>query len=586
MNDRSKPSFARRIRDAKPHAKKYELWDDAISGLGLCIRPSGTRTFFLRRNVRGRIRYATIGRTDDVTLAQARREARGLIVTFLGTARKDNGPRTPGRPMDAFAAEFLERQARHWKPATLETSKAAIRNHILPAFGHLTVDALTRERVQDWFASMSGTPGNANRVMPVLSVMMRMAEMWGYRVHNTNPCKVRVRPSRYGRRVQPTDPLAQRAFTTSACPVRTGLAEPLPCKNTRRFKMEPKARILPAFGRMRIDEIGPVEVAAWFDAASRDRPGAANRALEILRAMMFKAEEWGWRERDANPCLGIRKNPRRKVARFLDTDELDRLGRALDARDAEWPDAVAAIRLLALTGCRRGEVLDLQWRDIGTEAIRLPTARPDRAAYLSEKEPRRYSTRFPASGAPTPSCSRDTPKAGGSSGSRHAGAPYAGVRVWAGCDARPPSHLCQPCRHVRREPATGRQAARPPAARYHRRLRPPRRRTPRRSGREGGKGHCGGNELNISHGCFVERFRRHLTIRHACRSTPKMWNNSFGLWIFESFRESFHLSSVEDIQTNNRIVLSVSYPIWLQIPFLSTYIISNTPFFLFLHEIS
>ena len=78
-----------------------------------------------------------------------------------------------------------------------------------------------------------------------------------------------------------------------------------------------KARILPAFGRMRIDEIGPVEVAAWFDAASRDRPGAANRALEILRAMMFKAEEWGWRERDANPCLGIRKNPRCKVARAV-----------------------------------------------------------------------------------------------------------------------------------------------------------------------------------------------------------------------------------------------------------------------------
>ena len=55
--------------------------------------------------------------------------------------------------------------------------------------------------------------------------------------------------------------------------------------------------------------------------------------------------------------------------------ELERLGRALDAREAEWPDAVAAIRLLALTGCRRGEVLDLRWRDIGTEAIRLPDSK-------------------------------------------------------------------------------------------------------------------------------------------------------------------------------------------------------------------
>ena len=54
-----------------------------------------------------------------------------------------------------------------------------------------------------------------------------------------------------------------------------------------------KARILPAFGKMPLDRIGPEDVAAWFDAASRDRPGAANRAFEILRAMMFRAEEWG-----------------------------------------------------------------------------------------------------------------------------------------------------------------------------------------------------------------------------------------------------------------------------------------------------
>ena len=132
-----------------------------------------------------------------------------------------------------------------------------------------------------------------------------------------------------------------------------------------------KARILPVFGRMPLDCIGPEDVAAWFDAASRDRPGAANRALEILRAMMNRAEEWGLRERGSNPCLGIARNPRNKVARFLDADELARLGRALDTHETRWPEAVAAIRLLALTGCRRNEVLNLRWRDIGEDAIRL-----------------------------------------------------------------------------------------------------------------------------------------------------------------------------------------------------------------------
>ena len=91
--------------------------------------------------------------------------------------------------MSEFADEFLERQARHWKPRTRETNERAIRKEILPAFGHLSVDAITPELVKDWFASMSARPGIANRSMPVLSTMMRQAELWGYRLHNTNPCK-------------------------------------------------------------------------------------------------------------------------------------------------------------------------------------------------------------------------------------------------------------------------------------------------------------------------------------------------------------------------------------------------------------
>ena len=130
-----------------------------------------------------------------------------------------------------------------------------------------------------------------------------------------------------------------------------------------------KARILPAFGPMPLDRIGPKDVAAWFDAASSDKPGAANRALKILRAMLFRAEEWGLRKRDTNPCLGIAMNPRQQVARLGDAEELARLAAALEAHEACWPDTVAAIRLLALTGCRRGEVLDLRWRNIGAEAL-------------------------------------------------------------------------------------------------------------------------------------------------------------------------------------------------------------------------
>ena len=184
-----KSTFARRVRAAKPRAAKYEVRDDVVSGLALAIQPTGVRTWFLARMVRGRRRYATIGSADAMTIPEARREARRLIASYIEPATTDNGPRTPGHPMDAFAAEFLQRYARHWKPRTLTASAYVVRNHILPAFGHMTVDAITVEHVRDWFASLADRPGSANRAMPTLSVMMRMAELWGYRPHNSNPCK-------------------------------------------------------------------------------------------------------------------------------------------------------------------------------------------------------------------------------------------------------------------------------------------------------------------------------------------------------------------------------------------------------------
>ena len=118
MTDPTKSTFAKRVRAAKPRARKYDVWDDVISGLGLRVGTSGHRSFFLRRSVRGRIRSATIGNADTMTLPEARAEARKLIASYIEPARKDNGPRTPGHPMDAFAEEFLERYARHWKPRT------------------------------------------------------------------------------------------------------------------------------------------------------------------------------------------------------------------------------------------------------------------------------------------------------------------------------------------------------------------------------------------------------------------------------------------------------------------------------------
>ena len=125
-------------------------------------------------------------------------------------------------------------------------------------------------------------------------------------------------------------------------------------------------RLMPAFGRLRLDAIDHARVSAWFDAASASKPGAANRAFEILRAMLQAARQWGELGMDApDACINIVMNRRKPVARYLGREELERLGAVLDRHGGEHPWPVAAIRLLTLTGARLSEVLNLRWDEIG-----------------------------------------------------------------------------------------------------------------------------------------------------------------------------------------------------------------------------
>ncbi|WP_374943090.1 hypothetical protein [Sphingomonas sp.] len=67
--------------------------------------------------------------------------------------------------------------------------------------------------------------------------------------------------------------------------------------------------------------------------------------------MMRKAEAWGYRASNSNPCSGIRRNRSAKCERFLSDDELARLGAAFEAAAAVDPQRVAALGLILLTGC-------------------------------------------------------------------------------------------------------------------------------------------------------------------------------------------------------------------------------------------
>jgi integrase len=94
--------------------------------------------------------------------------------------------------------------------------------------------------------------------------------------------------------------------------------------------------------------------------ALNDTPYRANRARALLSVIFNRAIQNKWRT--DNPCAFVERYPEEKRERFLTGEELNRLVQVLDS--ASNQDTANAVRLLILTGSRRGEVLKARWREI------------------------------------------------------------------------------------------------------------------------------------------------------------------------------------------------------------------------------
>jgi integrase len=168
--------------------------------------------------------------------------------------------------------------------------------------------------------------------------------------------------------------------------------------------------VYPAIGCRRLSDIKPVDISR-LHADLADRPTTANRCLAVISAI------WNWAarrhevRRENNPAVGIERNPEKGKERFLSSQELARLGDALRCAETEglsWitdeskptskhipkgprlrrldPHAIAAIRLLVLTGARLREILHAKWAYVDWEqgVINLPDSKTGKKPiYLS-----------------------------------------------------------------------------------------------------------------------------------------------------------------------------------------------------------
>lgn len=176
--------------------------------------------------------------------------------------------------------------------------------------------------------------------------------------------------------------------------------------------------IKPLLGKRRINQVTKTDVAKFVrDVANGETAadvktgkfgraivkggkGTATRTLRLLGGIFTYAVDRGYIE--ANPRAGVKGYEDKRNTRWLGNEELARLGgtlrlaeteglpwrqnegvkakhraKAENAREPVSPHAIAAIRLLMLTGCRLSEILNLRWSDVSFEraSLHLPDSK-------------------------------------------------------------------------------------------------------------------------------------------------------------------------------------------------------------------
>ncbi len=160
------------------------------------------------------------------------------------------------------------------------------------------------------------------------------------------------------------DPMADR-HEERAAPTIADLCDRFTCEHLpkKRPSTQEEYRsiiekiVKPRLGKVKVAMVRHSDIDALHRELSKTAPVRANKAAAILSKMFALAVKWGFRT--DNPVVGLERNAEQARTRYLDKVELVALGAALDAHPSQT--IANAIRLLLLTGARRGEVLAATW---------------------------------------------------------------------------------------------------------------------------------------------------------------------------------------------------------------------------------
>jgi len=195
------------IEHLVPRSKRYNVLDAATRGLGLCVLPSGVKTFYHVRKVQGWPERTTLGSFPEVSIEQARGKASNLngrlsewrLKGYEGTNPITHPDKakvyTLGEVLDHYIDNHLKQNAKNPTRAVAD----ARRNFdlYLASWRNRPLSTIKRENIRGRHAEIALTSGGvtANRTVTFLRTLFNHAihpdiALW----EGTNPC---AKPSKF-----------------------------------------------------------------------------------------------------------------------------------------------------------------------------------------------------------------------------------------------------------------------------------------------------------------------------------------------------------------------------------------------------
>ncbi|HYG91827.1 MAG TPA: site-specific integrase [Azospirillum sp.] len=207
----------RTVEAEAPSCKPVFLWDDQLPGFGVKVLPTGQRRYIVkyRAGAGGRTaqqRWLTLGTHGAITADQAR----ALATQALAAVARGEDPqagkftaRTAPTIADLWARYETDHLPRK-KPLSQRDDRQKWRDIIGPRLARRKVDDITRDDIVRLHHHLAETPYQANRALALLSKLLNLAELWGMRPDNTNPCRhVKKFPELHRERYLASDELAR-----------------------------------------------------------------------------------------------------------------------------------------------------------------------------------------------------------------------------------------------------------------------------------------------------------------------------------------------------------------------------------------